>query len=184
MKNAAHARPFHSLARWSIALGVWAFLAIAPPIAAAQGRTEIQVFPNSRLNRFEMLCHIEGGVLRIGTGGWGEVVFSLGPEGQIYSGLSRSRTDLTYTVRDNQLVTGESYFSDDIRYTWEKDKIFTGDSRFRLDLAFTLRPVIFQPDVWALCPKDEASPSDYLAVIQGYPTPQQLFAILLTLGLI
>lgn len=153
-------------------------------VASAQSHQEIQVFPDDRLNRFEMLCRIEGSALRIGTGMGGEVMFSLGPEGQIYSGPFRSRSELIYTVRDHQLVTGESHFSDDIRYTWEEDQIFSGDSRFRLDLAFTLRPVIFKPEVWALYPRDDSSPSSRLAVIQGYPTPQQLFAILLALGLI
>ena len=165
-------------------LGILLLASMGWTLANAQSQHEIQVFPNDRLNRFEMLCRIQGSVLRVGTGMGGEVMFSLGPEGQIYSGPFRSRNDLIYTVRDNQLVTGESHFSDDIRYTWEKDQIFTGDSRFRLDLAFSLRPVIFKPDVWAIYPQDESSPSSRLAVIQGYPTPQQLFAILLSLGLI
>ncbi len=180
--------PTHRLLPSSVLRGMAVVIGLLASIgwsmASAQSHQDIQVFPDDRLNRFEMLCRIEGSVLRIGTGMGGEVMFSLGPEGQIYSGPFRSRSELIYTVRDHQLVTGESHFSDDIRYTWEEDQIFTGDSRFRLDLAFTLRPVIFKPDVWALYPRDDSSPSSRLAVIQGYPTPQQLFAILLALGLI
>lgn len=168
------------------ALGVWcwALMGWTGILQAQTTNRSLQVFPNDRLNRLEMLCHIEGGVLRTGADWRGEVLFTLGPSGAIYQGLSRSDLDRPYTVRDNQLVRGQSSFSDDILYTWDNDQVFIGDSRFRLDLVYNLQPVVFQPDVWALYPEDESSPSERRAVFLGHPTPQQLFAVLLALGLI
>lgn len=146
-------------------------------------QTGTYVYPTSHMRWNEVVCHIEGGVVRQGNDWRGDIVYTV-ERNKIYSGYSTSSFNLAYTFRDGKLYIGDSYFTDAITYTLDGQYIYVGDSHFPLDLAYTIAPDRNNPGVLNIFKEDSISPFDIVAVMQGNPSPDEIFAILLTMGLL
>jgi len=153
------------------------------PSLSAQTQTPTYAYPNSQLRWNEALCHIERGVVRLGNDWRGEISYTVN-RNRIYLGYSTSTFDLAFTLRDNKLYIGDSYFTDAISYSLYENKIYVGDSNFPLDIAYTIVPDRNRPGVINIFRDDSMSPFDIVTVLQGDPTPTELFALLLTMGLL
>ena len=146
-------------------------------------QTGTYVYPTSHMRWNEVVCHIEGGVVRQGNDWRGDIVYTI-ERNKIYAGYSTSSFNLAYTFRDGKLYIGDSYFTDAIAYTLDGQYIYVGDSHFPLDLAYTIAPDRNNPGVLNIFKEDSISPFDIVAVMQGNPSPDEIFAILLTMGLL
>ena len=146
-------------------------------------QTGTYVYPTSHMRWNEVVCHIEGGVVRQGNDWRGAIVYTI-ERNKIYSGYSTSSFNLAYTFRDGKLYICDSYFTDAITYTLDGQYIYVGDSHFPLDLAYTIAPDRNNPGVLNIFKEDSISPFDIVAVMQGNPSPDEIFAILLTMGLL
>lgn len=153
----------------------------------ANGQNRVEVYEDHRMIWQDMMLHAENGVIRSGQDWRGEVIWTTIP-GKIFQGYSTSTFDLLYSVRDQQLIQGDSHFSDAILYTAESNmdeiKLYIGDSTFPLDLVYTIRPSAFDDGVFELFKEDSISQFDRLLVMRGLPTAEELFGILLALGLL
>ena len=161
------------------------FLLVSTAIAAAQ--TRVEVYPDDRLMWNDMLLHAENGVVREGCDWRGQVLWTTQPE-KIFAGYSTSAFDLTYSVREGQLIQGDSHFSDAILYTadvrGDELQVFIGDSSFPLDLVYTIRPHPFDERTFELYKEDSISTFDRICVFRGMPEPAELYALLLAQGLL
>lgn len=146
-------------------------------------QTGTYVYPTSHMRWNEVVCHIEEGVVRQGNDWRGDIVYTI-ERNKIYAGYSTSSFNLAYTFRDGKLYIGDSYFTDAITYTLDGQYIYVGDSHFPLDLAYTIAPDRNNPGVLNIFKEDSISPFDIVAVMQGNPSPDEIFAILLTMGLL
>ncbi|MBT5147439.1 MAG: hypothetical protein HOM41_02680, partial [Flavobacteriales bacterium] len=99
-------------------------------------------------------------------------------------GFSTSTFNIAYTLREGKLHIGDSYFTDAITYTFEQDVIYVGDSNFPLDIAYTIRPDLSHEDVINIFKENSISPFDIVATLQGAPSHTELFALLLSAGLL
>lgn len=95
----------------------------------------------------------------------------------ITQGASRSEFDIVYTLRENKVYEGTAMYTSEIRYTFENGLIFKGNSNFRLDALFNIKDNIIYKGA-------EAFPGDAIYFIDGPYTAAQLFAALLSLGLL
>ena len=131
----------------------------------------------------EVVCHIEGGVVRLGNDWRGDIAYTV-DRNKIYSGYSTSSFNLSYTFREGKFYIGDSYFTDAITYTLDGKYIYVGDSHFPLDLAYSIASDRNNPGVLNIFKEDSISPFDIVSVMQGDPSPAEIFAILLTMGLL
>lgn len=150
---------------------------------SAIAQTGTYVYPSSNMRWNEVVCHIEGGVVRHGNDWTGDITYTV-DRNKIYSGYSTSSFNLSYTFREGKLYIGDSYFTDAITYTLDGKYIYVGDSHFPLDLAYTIAPDRNNPGILNIFKEDSISPFDIVAVLQGNPSPGEIFAILLTMGLL
>lgn len=150
---------------------------------SALAQTGTYVYPTSHMRWNEVVCHIEGGIVRQGNDWRGDIAYTV-ERNKIYSGYSTSSFNLSYTFRDGKLYIGDSYFTDAITYTLDGQYIYVGDSHFPLDLAYTIAPDRNNPGILNIFKEDSISPFDIVAVLQGNPSPGEIFAILLTMGLL
>ena len=157
------------------------FLAFITFFASAQ--TGTYAYPSTHMRWNEVVCHIEGGIVRHGNDWRGDVIYTV-DHNKIYSGYSTSSFNLAYTFRDGKFYIGDSYFTDAITYSLEGNSIYVGDSNFPLDLAYTITPDRNNPGVLNIFKEDSISPFDIVTVLQGDPTPPELFALLLTMGML
>lgn len=93
------------------------------------------------------------------------------------TGGTGSEFDLLYTFKDGKLYKDQAMYSSQIVYTFKDGKIYKGDSSFHLDIIYNLKDgVIFEGD--------QAFAMDALFAIDGKYGDTDIFAILLSLGLI
>ncbi|MDA1337126.1 MAG: hypothetical protein O2818_09605 [Bacteroidetes bacterium] len=163
-----------------------AFVALCLSLLA-HGQQRVEVYEDHRMMWQNMMLHAENGVIRSGQDWRGEVIWTTLP-GKIFQGYSTSTFDLLYSVREQQLIQGDSHFSDAILYTAESNgneiKLYIGDSTFPLDLVYTIRPNAFNDGVFELYKEDSISQFDRILVLRGLPSAEELYAILLALGLL
>lgn len=150
---------------------------------SATAQTRTYAYPSSQMRWNEVVCHIDGGIVRHGNDWRGDVIYTV-DRNKIYSGYSTSSFNLAYTFRDGKLYIGDSYFTDAITYTLDGNSIYVGDSNFPLDLAYTITPDRNTPGILNIFKEDSISPFDILTVLQGDPSPAELFALLLTMGML
>jgi len=146
-------------------------------------QTATYLYPSTSLRWNEVICHIDGGVVRNGNGWRGEILYTVDRD-RIYAGFSISTFNIAYTLREGKLHIGDSYFTDAITYALEEDVIYVGDSNFPLDIAYTIRPDLSHPDVINIFKENSISPFDIVATLQGAPSHTELFALLLSAGLL
>lgn len=146
-------------------------------------QTSTYLYPSTSLRWNEVVCHIDGGVVRGGNKMRGEILFTV-DDSRIFSGYSTSTFNIAYTVREGKLYIGDSYFTDAITYNFEQGVIYLGDSTFPLDIAYTIRLDKTRQDVINVFREDSMSPFDIVASLQGQPSHTELFALLLTAGLL
>ena len=146
-------------------------------------QTSTYLYPSTSLRWNEVICHIEGGVVRDGNGWRGEILYTVDRD-RIYAGYSTSTFNIAYTLRDGKLHIGDSYFTDAITYTLEQGVIYVGNSNFPLDIAYTIRQEASYPDVINIFKENSISPFDIVATLQGTPSHTELFALLLSAGLL
>lgn len=158
-------------------------LALAVVTLGSFAQTTSYLYPSTSLRWNEVVCHIEGGVVREGNRWQGEILFTVDRE-RIYSGYSTSSFNLAYTLREGRLYLGDSYFTDAITYTLEREVIYVGDSTFPLDIAYTVRPDLSRQGVLNIFKENSISPFDIVATLQGAPSHSELFALLLSAGLL
>ena len=156
-------------------------LAIISHSSLAQ--TSTYLYPSTYLRWNEVVCHIEGGVVRNGNGWRGEILYTVDHD-RIYAGYSTSTFNIAYTLRGGKLHIGDSYFTDAITYTLEQGVVYVGDSNFPLDIAYTIRPDVSHPDVINIFKENSISPFDIVATLQGAPSHTEIFALLLSAGLL
>lgn len=163
------------------------FIGLVLGTVAASAQSRVEVYPDDRMMWRDMLLHAENGVVREGRDRRGQVLWTTQP-GKIFAGYSTSAFDLAYSVREGQLIQGDSYFSDAILYTaevrGEELQVFIGDSSFPLDLVYTVRPHPFDEGTFGLYKEDSISAFDRICVFSGMPAPAELYALLLTQGLL
>ena len=150
---------------------------------SAIGQTGTFVYPTTHMRWDEIVCHIEGGVVRLGNDWRGNIAYTV-ERNKIYSGYSTSSFNLSYTFREGKFYIGDSYFTDAITYTLDGKYIYVGDSTFPLDLAYSIAQDRNNPGILNIFKEDSISPFDIVAVMQGDPSPAEVFAILLTMGLL
>lgn len=93
------------------------------------------------------------------------------------TGGSGSEFDLLYTYKEGRLYRGTAMYSSQIAYTFKNGKIYKGDSSFQLDVLYTVKDgVIYEGN--------QAFQMDALFAIDGKYGDTDIFAILLSLGLI
>lgn len=93
------------------------------------------------------------------------------------TGGTGSEFDLLYTYRDGKLFKDTAMYTSQIAYTFRDGKIYKGDSSFLLDILYTIKNgVIYEGD--------QAFAMDALYAIDGKYGDTDIFAILLSLGLI
>lgn len=146
------------------------FLCLGTPHLKAQ----IFVYPNERMSFFEMICHIEDGLLLPQASTFQSEARYTARDGSVFKGWSTSPFDVMYTIRNGKVYAGESSFSSDIVLTIKDDRVYQGDSDFDLDLLFTLRHD-------GLYQGNSVVVFDRICFIDGDPTPEELFMILLAL---
>ena len=146
-------------------------------------QTSTYLYPSTPLRWNEVICHIDGGVVRDGNGWRGEILYTVDRD-RIYAGYSTSTFNLAYTLREGKLHIGDSHFTDAITYTLEQGVIYVGDSNFPLDIAYTIRSDMSHPDVINIFKENSISPFDVVATLQGAPSHAELFALLLSAGLL
>jgi hypothetical protein len=146
-------------------------------------QTSTYLYPSTPLRWNEVICHIEGGVVRVGNGWRGEILYTVNRD-RIYAGYSTSTFDIAYTLRYGKLHIGDSNFTDAITYTLEQGVIYVGDSNFPLDIAYTIRPDVSHPDVINVFKENSINPFDIVATLQGSPSHTELFALLLSARLL
>lgn len=146
-------------------------------------QTSTYLYPSTSLRWNEVICHIDGGVVRDGNGWRGEILYTVDRD-RIYAGYSTSTFNLAYTLREGKLHIGDSHFTDAITYTLEQGVVYVGNSNFPLDIAYTIRPDVSQPDVINIFKENSISPFDIVATLQGDPSHTELFALLLSAGLL
>ena len=149
--------------------------------ALAQSGT--YAYPSTHMRWNEVVCHIESGVVRQGNDWRGDIIYTVDRD-KIYSGYSTSSFNLSYTLRDGKFYIGDSHFTDAITYTFDGASIYVGDSNFPLDLAYSIAPDRNKSGILNIFKEDSISPFDIIAVLQGSPSPAEIFAILLTMGLL
>ena len=125
-------------------------------------QTSTYLYPSTSLRWNEVICHIEGGVVRDGNGWRGEILYTV-DRNRIYAGYSTSTFNLAYTLREGKLHLGDSSFTDAISYTLEQGVIYVGDSYFPLDIAYSIRPDMSHPDVINIFKENSISPFDIVA---------------------
>lgn len=140
-------------------------------------------YSNSQLRWSEVDCHVEGGLVRIGNNWRGKVEYTVRGE-KIFAGFSSSNFDLAYTLREGKLSVGDSFFTDAISYSVIENRIYVGNSSFPLDLAYTISSDGMNRGVLYVYKGDSISPFDVVAYLQGEPTQAEIFALLLTMGLL
>jgi hypothetical protein len=150
---------------------------------SALAQTGTYAYPSSQMRWSEVVCHIESGVVRQGNDWRGDIIYTVDRD-KIYSGYSTSSFNLSYTLRDGKFYIGDSYFTDAITYTLDGASIYVGDSNFPLDLAYSITPDRNKSGILNIFKEDSISPFDIIAVLQGDPSPAEIFAILLTMGLL
>lgn len=150
---------------------------------SAIGQTGTFVYPTTHMRWDEIVCHIDGGVVRLGNDWRGDIAYTV-ERNKIYSGYSTSSFNLSYTFREGKFYIGDSYFTDAITYTLDGKYIYVGDSTFPLDLAYSIAQDRNNPGILNIFKEDSISPFDIVAVMQGDPSPAEVFAILLTMGLL
>ena len=150
---------------------------------SAIGQTGTFVYPTTHMRWDEIVCHIDGGVVRLGNDWRGDIAYTV-ERNKIYSGYSTSSFNLSYTFREGKFYIGDSYFTDAITYTLYGKYIYVGDSHFPLDLAYSIASDRNYPGILNIFKEDSISPFDIVAVMQGDPSPAEIFAILLTMGLL
>ncbi len=178
MSKTEQIKTFSRTIKRAILLAVLSFV-VMPSLSKAQ----TFVYTDQNLMWSQMACHIDGGVVREGPDWRGEITFTVSRD-KIFNGYSSSTFDLAYTYRDGKLYISDSYFTDAISYTFYDGQIFVGDSTFPLDLAYTMRPSNMRPDVLCIYKESSISPYDIVAFMQGAPTKTEIFALLLTMGLL
>ena len=146
-------------------------------------QTSTYLYPSSHLRWNEVICHIDGGVVRDGNGWRGVILYTVDRD-RIYAGYSTSTFNLAYTLREGKLHIGDSHFTDAITYTLEQGIVYVGDSNFPLDIAYTIRSDMSHPDVINIFKENSISPFDVVATLQGAPSHTELFALLLSAGLL
>ena len=163
------------------------FIGLVLGTVAASAQSRVEVYPDDRMMWRDMLLHAENGVVREGGDWRGQVLWTTQPE-KIFAGYSTSAFDLAYSVREGQLIQGDSHFSDAILYTAEvrgdELQVFIGDSSFPLDLVYTVRPHPFDEGTFGLYKEDSISAFDRICVFRGMPAPAELYALLLSQGLL
>ena len=158
-------------------------VALAYTSLSAIGQTGTFVYPTTHMRWDEIVCHIDGGVVRLGNDWRGDIAYTV-ERNKIYSGYSTSSFNLSYTFREGKFYIGDSYFTDAITYTLDGKYIYVGDSTFPLDLAYSIAQDRNNPGILNIFKEDSISPFDIVAVMQGDPSPAEVFAILLTMGLL
>lgn len=158
-------------------------LALAIVSLGSFAQTSTYLYPSTSLRWNEVICHIDGGVVRDGNGWRGEILYTVDRD-RIYAGYSTSTFNLAYTLREGKLHIGDSHFTDAITYTLEQGVVYVGNSNFPLDIAYTIRPDVSQPDVINIFKENSISPFDIVATLQGDPSHTELFALLLSAGLL
>ena len=164
-------------------LGVLMVMGIAQFTNRAIAQTTTHVYADASMIWGQMACNIDRGLVREGADWRGKVLYTV-QENRIYQGFSSSSFDLAYTYREGKLFIGDSYFTDAISYTFDQGKIYQGDSTFPLDLAFTIRPNPNYRGVLNVFTEDSISPFDIVVFLEGEPTEVEIFAILISLGLL
>ena len=150
---------------------------------SALAQTGTYAYPSTHMRWNEVVCHIESGVVRQGNDWRGDIIYTVDRD-KIYSGYSTSSFNLSYTLRDGKFYIGDSHFTDAITYTFDGASIYVGDSNFPLDLAYSIAPDRNRSGILNIFKEDSISPFDIIAVLQGNPSPAEIFAILLTMGLL
>jgi hypothetical protein len=158
-------------------------VALAYTSLSAIAQTGTYVYPTTHMRWNEVVCHIEGGVVRQGNDWRGDITYTVN-HNKIYAGYSTSSFNLSYPFREGKFYIGDSYFTDAITYTLDGRSIYVGDSHFPLDLAYSLAPDRNNLGILNIYKEDSISPFDIVAVLQGDPSPAEIFAILLTMGLL
>jgi hypothetical protein len=158
-------------------------LALAIVSLGSFAQTSTYLYPSTSLRWNEVICHIDGGVVRDGNGWRGEILYTVDRD-RIYAGYSTSTFNLAYTLREGKLHIGDSHFTDAITYTLEQGVVYVGNSNFPLDIAYTIRPDVSQPDVINIFKENSISPFDIVATLQGDPSHTELFALLLSAELL
>jgi hypothetical protein len=146
-------------------------------------QTTTYAYTDSRMLWSEIICHVEGGIVREGGDWRGEITHTVSGN-KIFSGFSSSNFDLAYTFRDGKLYIGDSYFTDAIAYTLHENKIYVGDSTFPLDLAYTIENNSHKTGVLSVYRDSSMSPFDIVAYLQGAPNECELFSILISMSLL
>ena len=158
-------------------------LALAIVSLGSFAQTSTYLYPSTSLRWNEVICHIDGGVVRDGNGWRGEILYTVDRD-RIYAGYSTSTFNLAYTLREGKLHIGDSHFTDAITYTLEQGVVYVGNSNFPLDIAYTIRPDVSHPDVINIFKENSISPFDIVATLQGDPSHTELVALLLSAGLL
>ena len=158
-------------------------LALAITSLSSFAQTSTYLYPSTYLRWNEVICHIDGGVVREGNDWRGEILYTVDGD-RIYSGYSTSSFDIAYTLRDGKLYLGDSYFTDAVSYRLENNVIYVGDSNFPLDIAYTIRAEGSNQGVINIFKEDSISPFDIVATLQGTPSHSELFTLLLSAGLL
>lgn len=140
-------------------------------------------YSDSQLWWSEVECHVEDGLVRKGNNWMGKVEYTV-RRGKIFMGLSSFSSDLAYTLRDGKLSIGDSFFTDAISYSMVENRIYVGDSSFLLDLAYTISPDGRNRGVVCVYKGNSISSFDVVAYLQGEPSQAEIFALLLTMGLL
>ena len=151
--------------------------------AGAWAQAPTYAYSDSQLRWNEVECHVEGGLVRVGSDWRGKVVYSVRGE-KIFAGFSSSGFDLVYTLRGGKLCLGDSPFTDAISYSMVENRIYVGDSSFPLDLAYTISAERMNRGVLCVYKGDSISPFDVVLYLQGEPSQTEIFALLLTMGLL
>jgi hypothetical protein len=146
-------------------------------------QTATYAYTDSRMLWSEIVCHIEGGVVREGGDWRGEITHTVSGN-KIFRGFSSSNFDLAYTFRDGKLYIGDSCFTDAIAYTLHENKIYVGDSTFPLDLAYTIKNEPHGRGVINVYKDNSISPFDIVAYLQGAPNECETFALLISMSLL
>lgn len=162
---------------------LFTILAFCTIIPSGIAQTATYAYTDSRMMWSEIACHVDGGVVREGGDWRGRITYTV-KGNKIFTGFSRSNFDIAYMLRDGEFFIGDSYFTDAIAYTLQENRIYVGDSTFPLDLAYTIKPDQHRQGVLNVFKESSISPFDIVAYLQGEPSECELFALLITMGML
>lgn len=161
----------------------FSFLTLFTFIQAGIAQTTTYAYTDSRMLWSEIACHLDGGVVREGGDWRGAITYTVSRD-KIFMGFSRSNFDLAYTFREGKFYIGDSFFTGAIAYTWDENRIYVGDSTFPLDLAYTIKADMHRRGVLNVYKESSISPFDIVVYLQGEPSECDVFAILISMGLL